>query len=126
MENPKELKYSKDHEWIKIEGDIATVGITHYAQEQLGDIVYVEVETIGETLEKDSIFGVIEAVKTASDLLIPVSGTVTQLNEDLEANPEVINSDPFGEGWIIKMEIKNKDELNDLLSSEDYEAIISA
>lgn len=125
MENPKDLKYSKDHEWIKVEADVATIGITHYAQDQLGDIVYVEVETIGETLEKDSVFGVIEAVKTASDLLIPVSGTVTQLNEALEANPELVNSDPFGEGWIIKMEIKNKDELNDLLSAESYEAMIA-
>jgi len=126
MENPKDLKYSKDHEWIKVEGDIATVGITHYAQDQLGDIVYVEVETVGETLEKDSVFGVIEAVKTASDLLIPISGTVTQLNEDLEAGPELINEEPFGKGWIIKMEIENKEELNSLLSAEDYEALITA
>jgi len=126
MENPKDLKYSNDHEWIKVEDNVATIGITHYAQDQLGDIVYVEVETIGETLEKDSIFGVIEAVKTASDLLIPVSGTVTHLNEDLEANPELVNSDPFGKGWIVKMEIENKEELKDLLSTEAYEALISA
>jgi len=126
MENPKELKYSKDHEWIKVEGNVATVGITHYAQEQLGDIVYVEVETVGETLEKESVFGVIEAVKTASDLMIPISGTVTHLNEALEANPELINSDPYGEGWIIKMEIENKEELKDLLSTEQYEAVIAA
>lgn len=120
MDNPKELKYTKDHEWVKIEGDIATIGITHYAQDQLGDIVYVEVETIGETLEKEAVFGTVEAVKTVSELFLPLSGTVTQLNEALESKPEFINEDPYGEGWIIKVEIQNHDELNDLLDVADY------
>jgi len=125
MKNPKDLKYSKDHEWIRVEGKIATIGITHHAQDQLGDIVYIEVETIGETLEKDSVFGVIEAVKATSDLFIPVSGTVTQLNEELEADPELVNSDPYGKGWIIKIEIEDKADLNDLLSAEDYEELVT-
>lgn len=125
MENPKDLKYSNEHVWIKVEDDTATLGITYYAQDQLGDIVHVEVETIGETLEKDSTFGVVEAVKTASDLIMPVSGTVTQLNEELEADPELINTDCFGKGWIVKIEIKNKEELKDLFSADQYQAEIA-
>jgi len=120
MDNPKELKYSKDHEWLSIEGDIATIGITHYAQDQLGDIVYVEAETIGETLEKEAVFGTVEAVKTVSELFLPISGTVTQLNEALESKPELINEDPYGEGWIIKVEIQNKEELEDLMDATAY------
>lgn len=122
MENPKELKYSADHEWVKVEGDVATIGITHYAQDQLGDIVYVEVETVGETLEKETVFGTVEAVKTVSELFIPISGTVTQLNEALESKPELINEDPFGEGWIVKVEIQDKTELDSLMDAETYAA----
>jgi len=126
MDNPNELKYTKDHEWIKIDGEIATVGITHYAQDQLGDIVYVEVETTGETLEKEAVFGTVEAVKTVSELFLPLSGTITQLNEELESKPELINEDPFGKGWIIKIEIQNPDELKDLLDAEAYNTLIES
>jgi len=126
MDNPKELKYTKDHEWIKIDGDVATVGITHYAQDQLGDIVYVEVETIGETLEREAVFGTVEAVKTVSELFLPLSGTITQLNEELESKPELINEDPFGKGWIIKIELQNKAELDDLLDAEAYNTLIES
>jgi len=124
MENPKDLKYTEDHEWIRIEGNTATIGISHYAQDQLGDIVYVEVETIDETLEQGAVFGTVEAVKTVSELFIPLSGTVSQLNEALEAKPELINEDPFGEGWIIKMDIQNKQEIDDLLDAEAYAKLI--
>jgi len=123
MDNPKELKYTKDHEWVKIEDDIATIGITYYAQDQLGDIVYVEVETIGETLEKEAVFGTVEAVKTVSELFLPLSGTVTQLNEALESKPELINEDPYGEGWIIKVELQNKAELEDLMDVAAYQTL---
>lgn len=126
MDNPKELKYTKDHEWIKIDGDVATVGITHYAQDQLGDIVYVEVETTGETLEREAVFGTVEAVKTVSELFLPLSGTITQLNEELESKPELINEDPFDKGWIIKIEIQNKAELEDLLDAEAYNTLIES
>ena len=126
MDNPKELKYTKDHEWVKVEGDIATIGITHYAQDQLGDIVYVEVETTGETLEKDAVFGTVEAVKTVSELFLPLSGTVTQLNEALESKPELINEDPYGEGWIIKVEIQNHAELDDLMDVAAYETLVES
>ena len=126
MEIKPELKYTKDHEWISIDGDNATIGITDYAQGELGDIVYVEIETLGEELEKEEIFGSVEAVKTVSDLFLPVSGEITELNEGLEDNPELINDDPYGEGWIIKMKISNQSELSDLLSADDYKELIGA
>ena len=126
MNVPNDLKYTKDHEWISIDGDNATIGITDYAQGELGDIVYVEIEALGEELEKEEIFGSVEAVKTVSDLFLPVSGEITELNEGLEDNPELINDDPYGEGWIIKMKISNQSELSDLLSADDYKELIGA
>ena len=126
MEIKPELKYTKDHEWISIDGDNATIGITDYAQGELGDIVYVEIEALGEELEMEEIFGSVEAVKTVSDLFLPVSGEITELNEGLEDNPELINDDPYGEGWIIKMKISNQSELSDLLSADDYKELIGA
>ena len=126
MEIKPELKYTKDHEWISIDGDNATIGITDYAQGELGDIVYLEIEALGEELEKEEIFGSVEAVKTVSDLFLPVSGEITELNEGLEDNPELINDDPYGEGWIIKMKISNQSELSDLLSADDYKELIGA
>lgn len=118
MNIPSDLKYTKDHEWVKIEGDIATVGVTDFAQGELGDIVYVEIETEGETIETGEVFGTVEAVKTVSDLFMPVSGEVIEVNTGLEANPEVVNSDPYGEGWMIK--IKISDQGDALISAEDY------
>ncbi len=125
MNIPENLKYTNEHEWIKVEGDTAIVGITDFAQSELGDIVYVEVETVGEALEKGETFGTVEAVKTVSDIYMPVSGEVLEKNEKLEDQPELINKDPYGEGWIIKMKLSNPDEVNDLLSAEDYKALIS-
>jgi glycine cleavage system H protein len=124
MNVPAELKYTKDHEWIKIEGDTATIGVTEFAQGELGDIVYVEVETEGDTLDKEEVFGTIEAVKTVSDLFMPVSGEVTEFNEALESNPESVNNDPYGAGWMIKVTMSNTDELGDLLSADQYKEII--
>ena len=124
MEIKPNLKYTKDHEWISIDGDNATIGITDYAQGELGDIVYVEIESIGDTLKKEEIFGSVEAVKTVSDLFIPVSGEITEMNENLEDNPELINDDPYGHGWIIKMKINDSSELNDLLSPEEYKELV--
>ena len=126
MEIKPELKYTKDHEWISIEGDIATIGITDYAQGELGDIVYVEIESLGEQLDKEEIFGSVEAVKTVSDLFLPVSGEITEMNEGLEDNPELINDDPYGKGWIIKMKISDQNELSDLLSADAYKELIGA
>ena len=126
MEIKPELKYTKDHEWISIDGDNATIGITDYAQGELGDIVYVEIEALGEELEMEEIFGSVEAVKTVSDLFLPVSGEITELNEGLEDNPELINDDPYGEGWIIKMKISDQNELGDLLSADAYKELIGA
>ena len=125
MNVPKELKYTKDHEWLSLDGEVATVGVTDFAQSELGDIVYVEVETLDETLEKEEVFGTVEAVKTVSDLFMPISGEVIQFNEKLETNPEVVNEDPYGEGWMIKIRVSDKNELNELLSSDDYEGEIS-
>lgn len=125
MNIPSELKYTKDHEWIKIEGDIATVGITDFAQGELGDIVYVEVETVDETLGAEEVFGTVEAVKTVSDLFLPLSGEIIEFNEGLEDEPEKVNTDPYGEGWMIKLKISDASEVNGLLSSEDYKALIS-
>ena len=125
MNIPQDLKYTRDHEWVRISGDEATVGITDFAQGELGDIVYVEVETVGETLAKEEVFGTVEAVKTVSDLFIPLSGEIIAFNEDLEETPEVVNDDPYGEGWIVKMKLTNPDEAEALLSDEDYLAVIS-
>lgn len=125
MNIPSELKYTKDHEWIKIEGDIATVGITDFAQGELGDIVYVEVETVDETLDAEEVFGTVEAVKTVSDLFLPLSGEIIEFNEGLEDEPEKVNTDPYGEGWMIKLKISDASEVNNLLSAEDYKALIS-
>lgn len=126
MSIPAELKYTKDHEWIRIEGDVATVGITHFAQGELGDIVYVEVETVDETLDKDEVFGTVEAVKTVSDLFLPLTGEIIEFNESLEDEPEVVNSDAYGAGWMIKIKIANQDEVADLLDAESYAALIGA
>ncbi len=123
MNIPSNLKYTKDHEWVKVEGNNATVGITEFAQRELGDIVYVEIETVGETLNKEEIFGTIEAVKTVSDLFMPVSGEVFELNQNLESNPESVNKSPYEDGWMIKVKIKDASELNSLLSAEDYKAL---
>jgi len=124
MNVPAELKYTKDHEWIKVEGDVATIGVTDFAQSELGDIVYVEVETEGETLDQEEVFGSIEAVKTVSDLFMPVSGEITEFNEELEGNPEVVNSDPYGEGWMIKVKMSDTSEIDNLLSAEAYQELI--
>ncbi len=124
MNIPSNLKYTKDHEWILIDGDTATVGITDFAQGELGDIVYVEVETEGDTLDKEEVFGSIEAVKTVSDLFMPISGEITAFNEELEANPEVVNSDPYGEGWMIKIAFSDQSEIDALMSAAEYEALI--
>lgn len=125
MSLPENLKYTKDHEWIKLDGNQATVGITEYAQSELGDVVFLEVETIGEHLNANDTFGTIEAVKTVSDLYLPVAGKIDELNSALEDQPELINTDPFGDGWIIKMTIDNPDDVAALLSAADYEKIIS-
>ncbi len=125
MNIPENLKYTKDHEWVKIEGDIATIGITSFAQSELGDIVFVEVDTEGEELEVEEVFGTIEAVKTVSDLFMPINGEVTEFNEELEDTPELINSSPYDEGWIIKSTISDSSDLDDLLSSEEYKNLIS-
>lgn len=126
MNIPAELKYTEDHEWIKIEGDKATVGVTEFAQGELGDIVYVEVETVGEELSKGDAFGTIEAVKTVSDLFIPVTGKVLEFNDEIEASPEKINEDPYGAGWIVKISIDDSSELDGLLSADAYKELIGA
>ncbi len=120
------LKYTKDHEWILIEGDEATIGITDFAQGELGDIVFVEVETVGETLAKEEVFGTIEAVKTVSDLFMPMSGEVIEFNEELEGTPELVNQDPYGKGWIVKVKVSDISEMDSLLSSEDYKNMVEA
>ncbi|HSP41073.1 MAG TPA: glycine cleavage system protein GcvH [Gillisia sp.] len=124
MNIPQELKYTKDHEWVRIDGDIATVGVTDFAQGELGDIVYVEVETVGETLDREEVFGTVEAVKTVSDLFSPLSGEILEFNDSLESTPEKVNSDPYGEGWMVKIKISNEDEISDLLSADDYKGVI--
>ena len=125
MNVPKDLKYTKDHEWVKIEGDIAVIGITDFAQGELGDIVYVEVDTLDETLQKEEVFGTVEAVKTVSDLFMPLSGEILEFNESLETNPEKVNEDPYNEGWMIKMKVNDLSEMDDLLSAEDYQSTIN-
>ena len=124
MNVPNDLKYTNDHEWVKIEGDTATIGITDFAQGELGDIVYVEVETLGESIDKEEVFGTVEAVKTVSDLYMPLSGEITEYNELLEANPEKVNEDPYGEGWMIKVKIDPSEDV-DLLDAEEYTQLIS-
>ena len=126
MNFPEELKYTKDHEWIKIDGDTITVGITDFAQKELGDIVYVEVETLDETLDKEEVFGTVEAVKTVSDLFLPVTGEIIAFNESLEDEPEKVNSDPYGEGWMIKVQLSDPSELEDLLDVGAYKALVGA
>jgi glycine cleavage system H protein len=124
MNVPAELKYTKDHEWIKVDGDIATVGITDFAQGELGDIVYVEVETVDETLDREEVFGTVEAVKTVSDLFLPVSGEIVEFNADLESEPEKVNEDPYGAGWMIRIKMSDTSELEDLLDAEGYKQLI--
>jgi len=124
MNFPENLKYSNDHEWIKVEGNIALIGITDYAQSELGEIVYVDITTEGESVAHGEVFGSIEAVKTVSDLFMPASGKVLEVNPQLEDKPELVNEDPYGEGWIIKVEIENADDINSLLSAEDYKKLI--
>ena len=126
MSVPSNLKYTKDHEWVSIEGDIATVGITHFAQKELGDIVYVEVETLDQTLDKDEVFGTVEAVKTVSDLFLPLSGEIIEFNDSLESDPEKVNTDPYGDGWMVKVKIANPAEIEELLSDASYKELIGA
>jgi glycine cleavage system H protein len=126
MNIPSDLQYTKDHEWVKVEGDVATVGITDFAQGELGDIVYVEVETVDETLAKDEVFGSVEAVKTVSDLFLPLSGEIIEFNEALEDEPEKVNTDPYGDGWMVKIKISDTSEISDLLSDADYKELIGA
>lgn len=126
MNIPENLKYTKDHEWIKIDGDEAVIGITDFAQGELGDIVFVEIETEGETIEKGEVFGTIEAVKTVSDMFMPVSGEVTEVNPQIEDTPEIVNKDPYGDGWLIKVKISDASELDSLLDAETYKSHISA
>lgn len=124
MSVPTNLKYTKEHEWILIEGEIATIGITDFAQGELGDIVYVEIETVGETLSKDEVFGSVEAVKTVSDLFMPVSGEILEFNEALEGNPEAVNKDPYGDGWMIKVRVSDLGELDGLMDAEAYQNLV--
>lgn len=125
MNFPSNLKYTKDHEWISFDGDLATVGITDFAQHELGDIVYVEIDTKDKRLEAETVFGTVEAVKTVSDLFMPVTGTVTEVNKLLESEPEKVNTDPYGDGWMVKMKVENPDDLNNLLSAEAYQKLVS-
>jgi len=126
MNIPAELKYTKDHEWVRIDGDIATIGITDFAQSELGDIVYIEIETIGDTVEKDAVFGTVEAVKTVSDLFMPLTGEVLELNAQLEGEPELVNKDPYGNGWMVKVKIADVSQLSELLSADAYQSLIGA
>ena len=126
MNIPVDLKYTKEHEWIRVDGDTATIGITEFAQSELGDIVYVDVDTLDETLDKEEVFGTVEAVKTVSDLFIPIAGEIIKFNEDLEDEPELVNADPYGKGWMIKVKISNDSELESLLNAEEYQKLIGA
>ncbi len=125
MNFPESLRYTKDHEWVRIEGDEAFVGITDFAQQELGDIVYVEIETVGQQLDAGSVFGTVEAVKTVSDLFLPIAGTVSEVNPNLNANPELVNSDPYGEGWMIKMKISNQSDVDGLMTAEAYQNLVA-
>lgn len=124
MNTPGNLKYTKDHEWLRVEGDVAVIGITDFAQSELGDIVYVEIETVGETLGAEEVFGSVEAVKTVSDLFMPISGEILEFNESLEANPEAVNKDPYGDGWMIKVKMSNPAEMDGLMDAAAYEALV--
>ena len=124
MNVPGNLLYTKDHEWLRVEGDMAYVGVTDFAQGELGDIVFIEIETLGETLAKEEVFGTIEAVKTVSDMFMPVSGEIVEVNPALEESPDVVNKDPYGKGWMVKIKITNPSEVNDLLSPEKYTALL--
>lgn len=124
MKVPADLKYTNDHEWVKVEGDVATIGITDFAQSELGDIVYVEIETVGDSLGQEEVFGSIEAVKTVSDLFMPIGGEILELNSEIESNPEIINSDAYGAGWLIKVKVSDPSQLDSLLSAEAYQNLI--
>lgn len=126
MNFPSELKYTKDHEWIRIEGNTAIIGITEFAQRELGDIVYVDINTVGKEVTQEEVFGTVEAVKTVSDLFMPITGTVSQVNDKLDANPELVNQDPYGDGWMVKVEISDASQVDSLLSADDYKAQIGA
>jgi len=126
MEFPAGLKYTKDHEWVKVEGDIATIGITEFAQRELGDIVYIDISAIGKEVAKDEVFGTVEAVKTVSDLFMPVTGTITELNKALDKQPELVNSDPYGEGWMVKATLNDVADLDSLLSADSYMSLVGA
>ncbi|MEJ7820889.1 MAG: glycine cleavage system protein GcvH [Chitinophagaceae bacterium] len=124
MNFPENLRYTKDHEWVKLEGDVATIGVTDFAQQELGDIVYVEIETKGKTLAAETVFGSVEAVKTVSDLFLPISGTINEVNPALEAQPELVNTDPYGEGWMIKMTVDNPEDVQNLMDAAAYEKLV--
>jgi glycine cleavage system H protein len=124
MNFPENLRYTKDHEWVKLEGDVATIGVTDFAQQELGDIVYVEIETKGKSLTAETVFGSVEAVKTVSDLFLPISGTINEVNPLLESQPELVNTDPYGEGWMIKMTVENPDDVKKLMDAAAYEKLV--
>ncbi len=126
MNFPSELKYTKDHEWIRVEGNQAVIGITEFAQHELGDIVYVDINTVGEHIKHDDVFGTVEAVKTVSDLFMPISGKIIEFNKKLDTNPELVNSDPYGEGWMVKIELADDAQMDNLLASDDYKAQVGA
>ncbi len=126
MNFPDNLKYTEDHEWISLDGDVATVGITDHAQSELGDIVYIDINTVGDSLGQNDVFGSVEAVKTVSDLFLPVAGEVIEVNGDLDGTPELVNDDPYGKGWIVKMKVADPDSLDGLLSAEDYKKFVGA
>jgi glycine cleavage system H protein len=126
MNFPAELKYTKDHEWVKLDGNVATIGITEFAQGELGDIVYVDINTVGKEVGKEQVFGTIEAVKTVSDLFMPVAGTVSEINKALDSQPELVNSDPYGEGWMVKITVASAADVEGLLSADDYKALVGA
>lgn len=124
MNFPQELKYTKDHEWVRVEGDQAVIGITDFAQSELGDIVYVDIDTVGETIDHEQVFGTVEAVKTVSDLFMPVTGEILELNPSLETQPELVNKDPYGEGWMVKVRISDPGQISGLLSADDYRSLV--
>jgi glycine cleavage system H protein len=126
MNFPAELKYTKDHEWVKLEGTVATIGITEFAQGELGDIVYVDINSVGKEVSKEGVFGTVEAVKTVSDLFMPVTGTVTEINKALDGQPDLVNSDPYGDGWMVKITVANAADVDGLLSADDYKALVGA